>query len=514
MLDDIAFKLGLDAKGFQRAVTSIKAQVSDLAKDWKSKLIAGISVAALVDRLQNVSAEMRELKRNAEDVGSSLGFLITLRALSEQFGGAAEDANNAMMKLAETIGQARTEGGAAEQKFTRFGVALYDAGGTAKTTEQIFKSIATVYKSTEDAALRAAIAVEFFGKTGRNINNILGEGGDGIDAFKEKLLGIAVGFGAVEAGVLSSFKSGFGKLGRAWDAIVARVIAGYYVIGKVATAPFRMKSFIDELNAAGDELLAFEQKAKGFGEKQQEDSAKQAKARQEIRDIDEQILKTRRESEAESASDDEIEKSRKKVELAKIELNILEENLSGLDDELKRKQQLLKIEEQTAKVKQAEREKEKVEAEKQKKRNEQGLEFFQKIVGLFKARAEAARVAIDAKAEVQAAKEARFEFSLEELAAADPRKSGRFAKSVQQAKEVKRLEAQAQWQNVFGTVEQRDRFQAQADAMRAGIMGLKEGDKRPFAALEREQKKAVAELVKLGGAVKDGKILTIPVMGE
>jgi hypothetical protein len=141
------------------------------------------------------------------------------------------------MKLAETIGQARTEGGAAEEKFTRFGVSLYDINGQAKTTEEIFKDIANRYRDSSDAATKAALALEFFGKTGRNINNILGEGADGIDTYTKNMmrLGLIASASNVNeiADAWSNVKTSVSGIGAT---LVGSLLKAYNLVPKLAGA--------------------------------------------------------------------------------------------------------------------------------------------------------------------------------------------------------------------------------------------------------------------------------------
>ncbi|NCA02913.1 MAG: hypothetical protein EBS87_12290, partial [Sphingomonadaceae bacterium] len=187
MSEDIKFRLGLDGTAFKRGVTSAKADMKRFAAETASKWRQAFTVGAAVAGLKEIAEQMIALRRSAEDLGVSTDFLQSIGRMAVKFGGQSEDANNALMKLAETMGQARLEGGAAEEKFTKFGISLYNANGEAKTTEEIFKEIADRYRNATDAATKAAIALEFFGKTGRNINNILGEGADGIDSYTAQM---------------------------------------------------------------------------------------------------------------------------------------------------------------------------------------------------------------------------------------------------------------------------------------------------------------------------------------
>lgn len=186
MANDIEIRAGMDTSQVSKAITAVKSDVKSFAQSTANSWKEAFTVGAVVAGFQELVAKMKEIKRTAEDVGTSTDFLQTLEKMAVKFGGTAEDANAALIKLAETIGQARMEGGAAAEKFAKFGIELYKAGGVAKTTEEIFKEIATAYRGSEDAATKAALAFEFFGRTGRNINNILAEGAVGIDALTEK----------------------------------------------------------------------------------------------------------------------------------------------------------------------------------------------------------------------------------------------------------------------------------------------------------------------------------------
>jgi len=237
MSEDIKFRLGLDGTAFKRGVTSAKADLkrftAETAQSWRQAFSVGAAVAGL----KVLGDKMLELRRSAEDLGVSTDFLQSIGRMAVKFGGQSEDANNALMKLAETIGQARTEGGAAEEKFTRFGVSLYDINGQAKTTEEIFKDIANRYRDSSDAATKAALALEFFGKTGRNINNILGEGADGIDTYTKNMmrLGLIASASNVNeiADAWSNVKTSVSGIGAT---LVGSLLKAYNLVPKLAGA--------------------------------------------------------------------------------------------------------------------------------------------------------------------------------------------------------------------------------------------------------------------------------------
>ena len=183
---DIVVRMGMDSTEFHKKLGEAKAGAGGLAGVFGS--IGGrLALGAAAAGLAALGEKMLDLRRKSEDLGVSIEFLQSFERMAVKFGGSAEKAGLAIQKLAEKIGLARTEGGAAEESFSRFGIELYESNGTAKSTEAILKSIADAYKGSSDAATKAALAVEFFGRTGRDINNILGEGAAGIDDYTKKM---------------------------------------------------------------------------------------------------------------------------------------------------------------------------------------------------------------------------------------------------------------------------------------------------------------------------------------
>ncbi len=175
----------MDTKGFQQGLAEAKKGAAELP-GFLAKIGTGLSLAAAGEALRRFGGEMAALQRKAEDLGTGTSFLQGVEKLATKFGGSAEQADAALQKLLEKIGQARTEGGEAEALFNRFGIALYDTAGQARTNEEVFKSIADAYAHASDAATKAALAEAFFAKTGKEVNNILAMGGKGLDEYTAK----------------------------------------------------------------------------------------------------------------------------------------------------------------------------------------------------------------------------------------------------------------------------------------------------------------------------------------
>jgi hypothetical protein len=181
--EDLTFRWGLDADAFRRQLTRINADVEKSTEGIKGRLAEAFTITAAALAFKELGEKMVELRRKSEDLGVSIEGLQAIEKLGVKFGGSVEQTDNALMKLTLAIGNARTEGGAMAESFDRFGIELYNLNGTAKTTEEVFKDIADAYKNSSDAGTKAALAFEFFGKTGKDINNILDMGSDALTEY-------------------------------------------------------------------------------------------------------------------------------------------------------------------------------------------------------------------------------------------------------------------------------------------------------------------------------------------
>jgi len=474
MSEDIKFKLGVDGSAFKRGVTSVRADmkrfVSETASDWKQ----AFSFAAAVAGMRELGVKMAALKRQSEDIGASTDFLQSLGRMSVKFGGQAEEADNALIKLAESMGQARTEGGAAEEKFTKFGIALYNANGEAKTTEEVFKNIADRYRNATDAATKAAIAFEFFGKTGRNINNILGEGADGIENYTAQMR--RYGLVASETNVarvaeawadLQTNITGAGTSLAGWTLrlLDAQQRVSYFIRGMAGE--FSFSNFIDQISDALSGQGATElQRARQADEEAQRRGILAKKA-------DEDLGKKNLELEKKLADErfDGLSDQWKIVELEIQLKELLDEEVDLLATENEEKSKLLKIDEKRMQI-------EKLKAGLAEKQAKAMEEQKQAAADLQIARMDKLGALLEQRKTAQETIADRTRFSMEELAGANLRgvSDPALRSDILKARQVRELTGRAEQLRLSGRAgslqEAADLF-TRADKIRQGITSLR-----------------------------------------
>lgn len=438
----------------------------------------GLGLASVVGWLDRISERMVGLRRQSEDVGASMSFMAGLSTLEKELDIKAGSASAAMTVLAEQIGRARTEGGEAMEKFERFGISLYDASGQARTGEEVFKAISTAIAGTSDAATKAALTYEFFGKTGREVNNIIGMGGQALDAF------------------VASQKRSEGSLqmqAKSWELIRngikgAAESAGDYV-SKLALAARVAKASLfgiltGDIKGQSDALrasLAPEKQQRGTKkedeaanmEKRKRDQQELARIAKERADFEQA---QRNDAEKIAALDDEMVKDFEKlktlqagsVEHAKLELEFAKKRAEfgklvnkQAEDKKKHDKEQIKIADDLAKrQKEAERRAKEI-------RGERGT-------------------AITQAAEVRGE---RLKFTLEDLAGANARRIGdpQLRKDILAAREVARLESQAGFlkqRGGVGDLAEAAKRLSVADKVRAGITSIRDTERFPFANMD------------------------------
>lgn len=542
---ELMAKLGLNSQPFERGLASVRSQVKDLASEKWEGFLKGFAVAGAVEGFRELAQRMVELRRNSEKFGVSTDFLQAFEKQAQKLGGTAEEAQSAIEKLSVKIGEARTMGGEAADVFRRLGVSLYLENGQSKTTEEVIRDIANRYQSASDAATRAAIAFEFFGRTGKDIREILANGAKGIDDFVAKT-------SKVSTASIDALADAFLELKRAtttgWLAETAGVLfriatANFSLGGTAAGAAFeaisqknlsvldRLKLFKETIDSRVHDLIYGEEKSgpergtkaedealiKLKNQKQLAEEAKKYKAEQDsVYETQEKIAKLQREEEVNGMADNAVQRAAKRLENAKIELHLAEEKLSALDSEKSKAEQMLRIEEARNAVAKAEREKRRADEDKIARIKAAELQEEEVAIDRLTRKRAAEIHAKDAKQQLAEAKGERSKYTLEELSSGNEFgvKDQGVAADIVKARELKRILEQAESARNAGDTSEAARLFNQADDLRGKIENLKDNERYPFKSLEQASKDAAKALNDLLEREGGGGLKVVPVMGK
>lgn len=180
MSDEVLIKLGVDgstvARGLRAVDPIISAwgdKVSGLIGKAFTPLAIGGAAAGLAAWGKSMLSYATELEHMSENTGVSTDTLQYFGKAAKRAGADVDTAQTALAKLSAKVGEARSGNAEATASFTKWGIALVDAGGKAKSVDQIIAEVAKRNSELGDAALEAAMRMDLFGKAGVKMGAVL-----------------------------------------------------------------------------------------------------------------------------------------------------------------------------------------------------------------------------------------------------------------------------------------------------------------------------------------------------
>ena len=187
---DIVAKLANLQTGFDRAaqIAERNAKRMDAAFAAAARtfggLVGGLSAGALITGLKGAVTAIDDLAEAAAGVGVGAVALAELRSRAAEAGVEAEQLDNALGKLNAKLIDAASGNKRAAAAFDAMGVAIRDANGNIRSTEQVLRDVADRFATYSNSAEKSALAAELFGeRIGRKLVAYLSQGSEGLRQF-------------------------------------------------------------------------------------------------------------------------------------------------------------------------------------------------------------------------------------------------------------------------------------------------------------------------------------------
>lgn len=168
------------------AFDSIRGNLAKLG-DESSRvkgLLAGLgvslSVAGFAAMIKNAIDAADHLNKLSQKIGISVEALSTLRFAAQLSDVSLETLQKGIKGLSQNITEANTGIGDGAQVFEALGISVRNADGSMKSTEAVLLQVADVFANLEDGAVKTALAVKLFGKSGMDMIPFLNQGAAGI----------------------------------------------------------------------------------------------------------------------------------------------------------------------------------------------------------------------------------------------------------------------------------------------------------------------------------------------
>ena len=139
-----------------------------------------LSVAGFAAMIKSAIDTADHLNKLSQKIGISVEALSTLRFAAQLSDVSLETLQKGIKGLSQNIVEANTGIGDGAQMFAALGISVKNTDGSMKSTEAVLLQVADVFAGFEDGAVKTALAVKLFGKSGMEMIPFLNQGAAGI----------------------------------------------------------------------------------------------------------------------------------------------------------------------------------------------------------------------------------------------------------------------------------------------------------------------------------------------
>lgn len=204
--------------GFESSVKKI-GKLGDQFTSLGKSLSIGVSapLTALGGLITKVSTDTAKFATNLSEASQQAGLSAesyqSLNYALSQSGVSATDSERAFGRLNQRIGLAIEGNEKYASAFNKLGVAVQNANGSARNTEEVFLGVAESLSKIEDPASRSAVASEVFGvNLSRRLIPALNSGADGIRNFMQEARDLGIVMSNEDVAAAEEFSTAMGNL--------------------------------------------------------------------------------------------------------------------------------------------------------------------------------------------------------------------------------------------------------------------------------------------------------------
>lgn len=146
-----------------------------------------LSAAGLVGMVKNTIDAGNAMYDLSQATGVSVEALARFKKAAVTSGTSLEGVSKGLVKLNKAMLDAATGGKASVATFQALGINVKNTDGTLKSADRVMLEVANRFKEMPDGAVKTALALRLFGKSGAELIPMLNMGGDAIDKLKVKM---------------------------------------------------------------------------------------------------------------------------------------------------------------------------------------------------------------------------------------------------------------------------------------------------------------------------------------
>ena len=159
---------------------------SNRVKGLLAGLGVSLSAAGFAAMIKSAIDAADHLNKLSQKIGISVEALSTLRFAAQLSDVSLETLQKGIKGLSQNITEANAGIGDGAQVFEALGISVKNADGSMKSTDEVLLKVADVFAHLEDGAVKTALAVKLFGKSGMEMIPFLNQGAAGISQLTEE----------------------------------------------------------------------------------------------------------------------------------------------------------------------------------------------------------------------------------------------------------------------------------------------------------------------------------------
>lgn len=156
--------------------------------------LPALSAGLVVQQVRRVVSELDNIGKTADRLGLTTDALQELRAAAATAGISTNTLDMAMQRFGRRVAEARQGAGEAKGALEEMGIALFNADGSARSTEAVLGDVADAMQGMAVQTDRNRIAMKLFDSEGVALVNMLRDGADGLEEMRREAreLGIVI----------------------------------------------------------------------------------------------------------------------------------------------------------------------------------------------------------------------------------------------------------------------------------------------------------------------------------
>lgn len=172
-------------KSNKRLTSDFKTLQGDISR-LRNQVLAFAGVGGLLAFSNSTLKTADEVGKLAKQLGTTSEELSTLTFAASQSGASQDDLRLALRRTARGIDQAEAGTGTYGKKLLELGIATRDVNGNMRSSTDVLKDIADLFKTLPDGPTKTALAFELLGDNGQRLIPLLNEGSAGMAKLQER----------------------------------------------------------------------------------------------------------------------------------------------------------------------------------------------------------------------------------------------------------------------------------------------------------------------------------------